>query len=300
MKAWDSKGFWLKSKLAIDKANENDHGSAEFSFLSALALEYLARSALTKIHPTLNADPREDTNLLYACGFDVTAQPRSLPAHSVYLRLEKTVPGFGKTQRELCEFVALLRNQHVHTAELPYSNLKISKWLPRFYEVVKILNEFVGKTLKEFLGPAIAASAAKHIKTLGEGIKKTTKDKIAAHAKVFTSKNPTDQMKLKDVASIAAKLPPYNATSADCPACSGKGILSGELIKALAPVYSDEELLIDEIYLASDFSCLCCDLALKGLEEITCAELEPQFTKTRATSLHELYEPEHYQEYDNM
>src|SRR5262249_813299 len=87
MQSWESKGLWKKAKLFMDHANEHDHASPEFAFFAALAIECLARSALTKVHPVLNADPREDSNILYGCGYSF-AKPRSLPAHSVYLRLE--------------------------------------------------------------------------------------------------------------------------------------------------------------------------------------------------------------------
>jgi hypothetical protein len=300
MKAWDSKGLWLKSKQFIDKANSYDHSSGEFPFWSALALECLARSALTKVHPALNADPRDDVNLLYAFGYSVVGQPRSLPAHSVYIRLEKIVKGFGKTQRELCDFMAILRNQHLHSSDLPYDNLKISKWLPRFYEVAKVLNEFVGKSLKDYLGTEVAGSAKEHIKTLNNEIKSTVKSTISTHKQNFFGKSSQEQARLKAEANIAVKRLRLGLVACDCPACGGKGVLRGDLIKELEPVYKDEELLVDQIYLAREFRCLACELTLKGLEEIAHADIEPQFTETTSTSLHDLYEPEHYLEYDNM
>lgn len=300
MKGWDSKGLWLKSKSFSDKANSFAHESPEFAFHSGLALECLARSALTHVHPALNADPREDTNLLFAFGYPVVGQPRSLPAHSVYIRLEKIIKGFGKSQRELCDYVAILRNQHLHTSDLPYEKLKISKWLPRYYEVVKTLNEFVGKTLEDYLGKEVAASANKHISSLNDAIKSSVKAKISAHAKVFGAKPQKEQDKLKSDADITVKRLPLGIVSHSCPACEGAGLLKGELIKELAPSYSDGELLAEQIYLASDYKCLACGLTLKGLEELVQAEIEPQFTEMTSTSLHELYEPEHMYEYNNM
>src|SRR5271166_1503206 len=139
MKQWDTNGFWLKARAYVERANAYDHSKSDFVFWSSLALEILARAALTHIHPALNADPQQDTNLLYGFGFEISGQPRSLPAHSVYARLEKIVKGFEKPQRELCDFVGLLRNQELHTAEVPFEDLKASKWLPRYYEVAKIL-----------------------------------------------------------------------------------------------------------------------------------------------------------------
>ena len=130
MKSWDSAGLWAKAKHFSDIANENGQSSANFALYCSLSLECLARSVLTQIHPALNADPREDLNVLYAFGFELTAKPKSLPAHSVYIRVEKLVDGFQKQHRELCEFLALLRNAHLHTADLPFEKLAPNRWLP--------------------------------------------------------------------------------------------------------------------------------------------------------------------------
>lgn len=43
-----------------------------------------------------------------------------------------------------------------------------------------------------------------------------------------------------------------------------------------------------------------CGLHLKGAEEIAHTTLDTHFIATRSTSLHELYEPEYFLEYDNM
>lgn len=153
MHPWNSNGLWHKAKMFIDRANEFDQSSSDFAFWCALSLECLARSVLTQVHPVLNADPQSPENLLHAFGYELVANPRSLPAHSVYLRLEKIAKDFGKPQRELCEFMALLRNAHLHTAELPYENLKPTKWLPRFYDTVKILVEFLDKKLPTLSEP---------------------------------------------------------------------------------------------------------------------------------------------------
>ena len=168
MHLWDSEQFWLKAKAYIDRANEFDHLSTDFAFWSALSIELLARSALTHVHPVLNADPREDTNLLYGCGYELTAEPKSLPLQAVYLRLEKTVAGYGSAHRKLCDFLSVLRNEELHTTKLAFENLKPTKWLPRFYEVIKVLCEFRGKTLESFLGTEFTEVAIKLIATLAQ------------------------------------------------------------------------------------------------------------------------------------
>ena len=299
MESWDTEGLWKKAKLFMDRANEHDHASSEFAFYAALALECLGRSALTKVHPVLNADPRDDANVLYACGYSF-AKPRSLPAHSVYLRLEKIIDTFQKQHRELCEFLALQRNAHVHTADLPYENLGTAKWLARFYDTIAVLHEFLGKPLDHFLGKEGASMAAEIVKTLNEAVVSAVKGKITAHNKVFEAKPADEKKKLLDATSSVLALPSYNQYTCTCPACGAQGMLTGTRFKELPEQYSDGELYNEVEYLSTTFQCKACELSLGSIEEIAHAGLPTHFKKMESTSLHDLYEPRHYQEYDNM
>jgi hypothetical protein len=299
MQSWESEGLWKKAKLFMDSANEYEHASGEFAFFAALAIECLGRSALTKVHPVLNADPRDDSNILYACGYSF-AKPRSLPAHSVFIRLEKIVDTFHKPHRELCEFLALQRNAHVHTADLPYENLKTDKWLARFYESVAVLHVFLKKPLDQFLGKEGAKMASELIKTLNEGVLKAVNTKVAAHHNVFEAKSDDEKKKLHAAASSVFAGPSYNQRSSECPACKGQGILAGSRFKELPEQYADGELYHDVEYLSTSFLCKSCGLTLSSIEEIAHAGLPTHFKTVESTSLHDLYEPEHYQEYDNM
>lgn len=297
---WDSDALWKKAQVYMDRANQFHDDGTDFPLWSALALELLARSALTKIHPALNADPREDINLLYACGFPITSQPKSLPLHAVFLRLEKTVAGFGSVQRELCDYISLLRNDELHSAGLPFENLKESSWLPRYYEVCHVLCAHLGKSLSDLLGPEVAASAERLIAALDRRLQKSVKDRIAAHAKVFNQKSQQDRQKLQTDAEIRARHLPNGSKPHACPACNNSGALGGELIKEMKPVYEDEVLLIDQEFLAANFRCFACDLQLHNPEELAHSGIEPRFSGQRITDLHELFEPEEPDPYMNM
>jgi hypothetical protein len=299
VKAWESDGLWKKAKLFMDQANENDHGSSEFAFFASLALECLARSALTKVHPVLNADPRDDSNVLYACGYTF-AKPRSLPAHSVYLRVEKIIDTFQTQHRELCEFLALQRNAHVHTADLPYENLGTDKWLARFFETVSVLHDFIGKPMSDFLGKDENKMALALIKTLNQSVLSGVKSKMAAHQKVFEAKSADEKEKLQATAASALAFPGTHQQAYACPACKNKTLLTGRRFKELPEQYSEGELFNEVEYLATSFKCTSCDLSFSSIEEIAHAGLPTHFKKIESTSLHDLYEPEHYQEYDNM
>jgi predicted RNA-binding Zn-ribbon protein involved in translation (DUF1610 family) len=188
----------------------------------------------------------------------------------------------------------------LHTADLPYENLLPAKWLPRYYETVKVLNEAVGRELSDFFGPEIAGAATELIKSLNDEIIGAVKSKIAAHKKVFQSKPQEEQQKLEEAARLAIVHPGLGTVARACPACGSSGALDGTKVKEFKEEYKDGELLVDVQFLASAFKCPACGLALKGVEEIAHAGVDTHFVEATSTSLHDLYEPEHYQEYNNM
>lgn len=299
MQSWDSEGLWKKAKLFMDRACDHDHTSPEFAFFASLSVECLGRSALTKIHPVLNADPRDDSNILYACGYPF-AKPRSLPAHSVFIRLEKIVEDFQSHHREVCDFLALQRNAHVHTADLPYENLATDKWLARFYNTLEVLHVHLDKPLEQFLGKSGVNMAMELVKTLNAGVLGAVKSKIATHQKDFASKDAHEQQLLRDAAQSGLAFPNNKQQVCFCPSCESTAALTGKRYKELPEQYVDGELHMDVEYLSTAFICKACGLTFSGIEEIAHAGLPTHFTKTEATNLHDLYEPEHYEEYDNM
>lgn len=300
MTLWNSEGLWAKAKHFTDIANAHEQNSSNFALYSALGLECLARSALTRVHPALNADPREDSNLLCAFGFKVSAKPRSLPAHSVYIRLEKIIPDFLKQHRELCEFLALLRNSHLHSEELPFENLMPSKWLPRYYDTVSILNLSLGKTLSEFVGVEAASSAASLVKALNDEVLKAVSQRVAAHKAVWNGKADEEKATLAHTALAATAILNWGEVMRPCPVCGSNGTLRGTQVKVFPEKYEDEELTVDVEFLSDEFKCVACGFFLKSTEEVAHTDLPTHFIESRSTNLHELYEHDYQQEYDNM
>lgn len=297
---WDSDLLYQKAKLYLERANEFEHERHEFPLWSSLSLELLARAALTKVHPVLNADPRNLEALLYACGIEETQQPRSVALHSVLTRLERVVPGFDRPQRELCDYMALLRNDELHSAELPFEGLPESKWLPRFYEVCQLLVHFVDRDLDDLLGSALAKSASRLIRALHEEAAKAVKGRIAHRRKGFVALAPDERTSLAEAAAVKARLPPSGFTPTECPACGSRAIMMGELIKEMKPKYEDDMLVVDLEFLATNLKCAACGLELHNIEEIHHAGLEPRFLGQRTTDIHELYEPDFADDYMNM
>jgi hypothetical protein len=265
-------------------------------------LEFLARAALTKIHPALNADPEGDgLNLLYAFGFDLKGQPKSLPIHAVLLRLQKILPDeFNKPRREFCDFFSNVRNQELHTSDLPFESLSETKWLARFYDVCDVLCKQLKKNLSELFGTDEAGTAEGLIKALKAEKLSAVKSKISAHKKVFDEKAEEDRKSLRGQQKILSLSWRTNQTKVTCPACKCLAKLDGILERVSKPFYDEGELLVKNVILASRMECKACGLVLADVDELHIAEIEPHFEFNEATELHEYQEEDYGPVYNNM
>lgn len=298
---WDSRQYWLKSKAYQEKAVEVGRDAAERTFWRSLSLEHLLRCSLTKVHPALNADPQnEGLNLLYAFGFTIKGEPRSIPIHSVTARLERILHEFQKPHREFCDFMMLKRNEEVHTCELPFTILKETEWLPHYYEVCDILNRSVGKSLEEYLGREEAQTAAKMIRVRHSEKRAEIKKRVAAEREAFESLPPDEQSERAAAQRALAKglLPPL--TSTRCPACGSEARLVGAIEGTSEPTFKEGSFVVEQRFLASYLKCGACGLELRDIEELLLGDVEPHYTVLAHTDLHEFFDPEDVGDYMNM
>jgi len=295
---WDSNQYWLKAKSYVQKAQERGSDSPEFALWHAFALEHLARAALCNIHPVLNADPQHLVSMFYGVGIIRTERPKSLPIHSVFVRLGHVLEGFASEHESFCGEMATRRNAELHSGELAFANLKTATWLAQYYEVVAILCKSMGHGLRSLLGTEEEAGAIKLIMALRSDTVKSVRSKIAKHKQLFDSLENGERTRLANTTEAAVVF--YSGTSSQCPACGSKSRLRGSRFREGKPYYEGEALQVDVTSLTNRFDCSACDLRLRGEAEISSAGLPPTFTDIEETSLHELFEPEYEMEYNNM
>ena len=299
---WDSEQYWGKAARYIEMADQPEREPWERPFLLSVAMEFLARAALTKVHPALNADGEGDgLNILYAFGFELKGQPKSLPIHAVLLRLQKILPeSFTKPRREFCDFFANLRNQELQTADLAFEGLSESKWLARFYDICLVLCEHLGKTPEALLGKSDAQAARDLVKALWSDKVSAVKSKIAAHQAVFEARPADERTRLTAEVSALSKQWLVTWTKVNCPACRNPARLQGSIERVSRPFYDGEQLLEKVIVRAHRLHCMACGLALVDIDELHVAAIEPHFEYLQETELHDYHEADYYDEYDNM
>lgn len=296
---WNWEGYVDKARAYITTGRER--GGEDVAFMYSLALEFLARAVLTKIHPALNAHPNDDgVSILRAFGFQV-GTPQSIQMKTVYARIEKIAPEvFTEQLSKKCLVIAMRRNEELHTAELSFANLPSSAWLHTFYEAVEVFCGLLGKQVDDVLDED-EAQTARHVIDAARG-KLTTavRTKMAALAKAFADKPEAER---KELAAKADGAFFFRGRKHPCPACASSGILAGRVIRESKPMYDNEDGHVYEeaTHTADTFSCRACGLTLDTLEEVVAAGLEPTFeTHSRWDPRDEVVRENDGPDYDNM
>ena len=299
---WSEEEYWSKAKLYVRRAQSAEADEGLYPFWLSLALEFIARAALSKVNPVLNADPQQIENVYFALGLGNVGSPKTVPLHSVFVRCVTIVDGFEDSHRKFCDFLGVQRNEELHTGALPFEDLKLQKWLPDYYEVLDILCRHLERDLAELLGCGEAEAARDLLKATAKGLKATVKRSIAAHKRVFEVKPEEERQELESdawVRAMAAKASTQFADLVNCPSCSSSGLLRGRPLRKTKPEYEDG-LLVEEVTCRSEsFSCQACGLKLASVSHLHWSGIEPQFNVTLETSLHDHQEFEYYEEYMN-
>jgi hypothetical protein len=94
------------------------------------------------------------------------------------------------------------------------------------------------------------------------------KTKISVHEKMFKAKPQDEQRKLIDETLSIFAIPSHDQVSANCPACGGRGHITGKRFKELPEQYADGQLYMDVEYISANFLCKACDLSLDSIEEM--------------------------------
>ena len=299
---WSEQDYWSKGQLYVRRAQLAEADEGLYAFWMSLAMEFIARAALSKVSPVLNADPNQVDNIYFALGVGEVGRPKTVPLHSVFTRCIAVVDGFEEPHRKFCDFLGVQRNEELHTGSLSFENLKLQEWLQNYYEVVEILCRHLEHDLDDLLGTDEAEAARELLKVSAEGLQSSVKQSIAAHKRVFDGKSEEQRQQLINEArgrSESARKSADIANIVDCPSCASSGVGTGRSIRRSRPYYDDDYLFEDVIGLTESFSCHACGLNLPSVSHVRWSGLEPNFKVVLETSLHEHQEFEYYEEYMN-
>jgi hypothetical protein len=280
---WNPDALWSKAKLYMDRAINEQRDGSLFPFWCSLALEFLARSALAKISPTLLAEPdREMKNILYALGKGTPSKgPKSINAILVFDLCKQVVPDFGPEEKELCEALSNRRNEELHSGGLPFEIFKTNDWLAKFYETCAVLLKFQARELQDLLGAKEAGAAQKMIDASKLEVLGKVKKSITAHKTIFEEKPEKERHELLAKSEALAKeKTALGGHRVVCPACGAKSWVTGEPISRQDTRLEGSSVVERVSMLPTSFACVACGLKLTGHSELQAVGLGGQFTRS--------------------
>lgn len=288
---WTHELLWQKAARYFQRAQLLPRDSTEFGLFSAVSIEFLGRSALASVHPSMLADPGDD-NILYACSVVSVKNPRSVQAKTVFVRCKHVIEAFTKDDFTSVMLLIDMRNEEVHSGGLPFETLEPGKWLPGYFRAGKKLAEFQGRSIEAWLGNLEAGVANKVLRGAEETLIGKIKKRVGAHATIhdeLTDKDRIAKQALVDETMDASRWT-RGQKIVSCPACKSKCLLTGEEIRRSEPVLDeDEEICVEVTVLPTVLECCCCSLHLASNDELNVVELGGLFTFRECTSPIEYY-----------
>lgn len=280
MDAFEYNNLFQKGKLYMQRALDEDRESDLFPFWLSLSLELLSRSTLAKVSPALLAEvsQQDNSNLLYAFGFETTAKPKSIQISEVFNRLPKIGIEFTEIDKKICTSIIEQRNTELHSAIKGFVEYPVSLWLSDFYRVCKNLLIHQELSLEDFLGVNESKAAEQMISKEASNVKKLVLDKIQSYGKVFFELPQEIQDQKRRAAETEIRTHFNKAKIVSCPVCQSKALLSGEIISISNAKLTGTDIKQERRYLPTQLGCITCGIKISGYAELKAIDLGGQFS----------------------
>src|SRR5688572_19379094 len=169
----DKSRVYIRAGLEAKRRGDN----TQYQLNAAIALELLAKAALSAIHASLIVEHNNPNNILVAAGVHADTAAKTIGAEEAYSRLRHVSRGFAGCY-EACKRLAHRRNAELHSADLPMNEMKLDAWEGDYWRAGELILETCGLDLDDWLG----AKDAKATKELIEEARRAKAE--AAKAKV--------------------------------------------------------------------------------------------------------------------
>lgn len=291
--SWDKDSLLAKSKVFFEKAFQEDKEQIFFGLFCAMGLEVLSRAAISKISPTLLADPDKDQqNLLHALNLgSAKIQKKTVGTAQVLILCKTLIPEFTEEHLKTASALINRRNEEVHTGTAAFLEYRTQHWIEGFYKCCKVLSEFLGETLETLFDEDEAKAANLIISETETKVIEKTKSLIAAHKKVFESKSEDEINTLKAEAEKQGEILSYSKHHrVKCPACDSVATVQGEVYGKDQIENTIDEIIVRQTVIPTKFTCAACGLKLNGYGQLSTAGVGDHFTHRTNYTPEEYYD----------
>lgn len=285
--AWSPDALWRKACRSFELAQASADPEIELLW-SAIALEFLAKAALSTTHPALLADVKKQgaEGLLHVFGAPEPASGfRSAPLEEVLKRLRALHPAVPGEIWDHCTAFARARNEEIHSGSLGFARLDLGSSHSRFYQAAAALIELCGRGLNDMFDAHRAAEVKESIAIASRETKENTHRLIAEAKRLFRKRPATDRKSRKLMAaSLADSAARSDGHRVTCPACESAAIVQGTAVESRQVVVEHNEVVVRSTTFPKRFQCFACELRLTSVAELQVAELNVNFTRTERYS----------------
>ena len=302
--AIDSHALFAKSKVYVGRAlaSKGNADLDQYQLWASLALELLGKAALAGKHPSLVVDPTHWPSLFVAAGINITTDVKTISAKTLFERLTHLFPRFDETLQRFCSGISERRNAELHSADLPFKTMRLDAWEERYWHACDTILQGMGSSLEQWLGAADAKAPRMLLKEAANALDAAVKLRVQAAMERFGKLKKAEQTHL---AAVADKLVPQDQSDLftsihseiwahNCPACNCQAFMSGDQTSEEFSEEIDEDAIweiVDRAFIAEEFRCPSCELALKGTNEILSAGLDELYEDQQQREMD--YEPEY-------
>jgi hypothetical protein len=278
--SWEREALWSKAVLFMQRATDKDKESPEFGLWSSLGLELLARAAVAKTSPALLAEPDKDQkNLLHALGVSVSNSPKSISTIQVLSHCRTLIASFTEDEFKTASSLVNRRNEELHTGAAAFSTFPLQSWIGGFFRCCKVLAEHQDESLKSLFGEDESKVAEEILGKVESDVISHVKSSIAAHARVFETKDADERVKLAEIAQIDSdKLSHKGHHRVKCPSCQCTATVQGATYGGERLEHKDGMIIVRESVVPTKFNCLGCGLKLSGYQELVAAGVGDHYT----------------------
>lgn len=278
---FDHEGLWNKAQLFINRMAEPSGSRTEEERMlwASLALELLAKAALSKLNPVLIADPMDDgKSVLLAAGIGADLSNfKTIPAKAAFSRCGRAFPPFSATEATL---LAATRNEDLHSANVPFGQVHASSWWERFWAQAIILITAQDRELTDLLSPEDASVVEGHLARNRDNMDRRAQALIE---RARQRSHLVEQGRLSE--RVAARMRGHVSFMHDysaletCPACEARGWIGGDAVLETELLSDPESGLGPEILTvgADTFTCDACGLVLENQDLVLAAGLPESF-----------------------
>ena len=303
--ALNKDALYAKSQLYIRKAlARKELGELdEYQLWASLSLELLGKSALSNIHPSLIADPQHYQSLFAAAGINASSDIKTITAKTLFERLQHLIDPFDNKVKDFCNQVANRRNAELHSGDAPFAATRTAKWESEFWYSMDIILQYMNKSLDDWLGASDAATPQSILDSAKEAKKNSIETRVKRCSEAFNEKKKSEReaLLLKAKQHNANDYPRLfknyseSAWPCECPACEASAFVVGEMVEEEVIDTTPDEYgmweTVERYFTGERFLCPTCGLELNGYDELTYADVDPEYSDTDEREME--YEPDY-------